>query len=168
MELVKAPNYYKIFDHEPAVFLGGSIEMGSAEHWKKRVAEYFSEYEHLLILDPQRDDWDSSWDQSPVPGTKFHEQVTWEMKAQEDADLLIYYFSPGTKSPITLLELGLYGRGGRTIVCCPPEFWRYGNVKMTCDRYGIHLVENFDDLLTETEKFIGLIEQTTSKYTFKF
>ena len=54
------------------------------------------------------------------------------------------YFSPETKSPITLLELGLFAEKN-IIVCCPSGFWRKGNVDIVCTRYGIPRFENFDD-----------------------
>lgn len=58
----------------------------------------------------------------------------------------VYYFSADSKAPITLLELGLFN-DDNVVVCCPKEFYRYGNVKMVCDRYGITIVETYDDLI---------------------
>lgn len=130
-----------------SVFLGGSIEMGKATHWQKRLLEDFSHVDdHLVFLNPRRDDWDSSWVQDPTPGSKFNEQVTWEIDMQEIANLIIYYFDPGTISPITLLELGLY-KDKNTVVCCSPEYARYGNVKIVCERYNIKIVESYDELV---------------------
>ena len=57
------------------------------------------------------------------------------------------YFSPETKSPISLLELGLYATSGKMIVCCPDGFWRKGNVEIVCEKYEIPLYETLDDLL---------------------
>ncbi len=132
------------------VFLGGSIEMGAAENWQTRITEFLSDYE-VTILNPRRDDWDSTWVQS-FHNEKFREQVEWELEMQEIADTIIYYFDPNTKSPITLLELGLFGKPSnvdqQVIVCCPKEFWRKGNVDIVCARYGILLVESFDELIT--------------------
>lgn len=143
---IKAPNQVNITDTSYAIFLGGSIEMNTAELWQERLAKSLSGYsDDIVLLNPRRDDWDSSWVQDPTPGTKFHEQVVWELEQQETANLLVYYFDPNTKSPITLLELGAYG-GEDAIVCCHPSFWRYGNVAVFCARYDIPLVHSFDEL----------------------
>jgi len=147
-KIVKAPEDY---DDGTAVcvFLGGSIDMGSAEDWQTKLSNDLSDYsdEDLILLNPRRDDWDSSWSQVPTPGTQFYEQVDWELARQEEAELLVYYFAADSKSPITLLELGVFG-DEKTVVCCPKEFYRYGNVKMVCDRYNIRMVETYEDMLS--------------------
>lgn len=57
------------------------------------------------------------------------------------------YFDPSTKSPISLLELGLYARAGKMIVCCPDGFWRKGNVDIVCFRHKIKQVQTLDALI---------------------
>lgn len=138
------------------VFLGGSIEMGAAEPWQDRFIHSLGGYpDTVVLLNPRRDDWDSSWQQDPTPGTQFHSQVVWELEAQESADINVYYFDPATKSPITLLELGAFGESSHTIVCCPTSFYRYGNVAVYCARYGIPLVHTFEQLvLALTERIL--------------
>ena len=49
-----------------------------------------------------------------------------------------------SKSPISLLELGLYGPQGKLICFCTKDFYRYNNVKCTCDKYLIDLYETSD------------------------
>ena len=34
------------------------------------------------------------------------------------------------RAPITLLELGLFARSGKLIVCCPDGYWRKGNIEV--------------------------------------
>ncbi len=151
MKHVKAPSY-NIASTEYTIFLGGSIEMNTAEKWQDRLALALSGWsDDLVLLNPRRDDWDSSWLQDPTPGTQFNEQVTWEFNMQDQADLIVYYFDPATKSPITLLELGSYGSSEPycVVVCCPPTFWRYGNVAMFCEKHDIVLVHSFDSLVEE-------------------
>jgi hypothetical protein len=143
--VIKAPEKHEI-DDRLVLFLGGSIDMGAAELWQDRLLRDLEDYEDLVIMNPRRDDWDSSWVQDPSPGTQFYEQVDWEMGWQDNADLIVYYFAADSKAPITLLELGLY-RGGHVLVCCPPSFYRYGNVKMVCDRYGIDMVESYQSMV---------------------
>ena len=158
MILVNAPNDYGgfSFSKEIRVFLGGSIEMGKAENWQVKLAEYLKDVPDLILLNPRREDWDSSWIQDPTPGTQFHEQVTWELQAQEDSDIIFYNFESGTQSPITLFELGLFGNSlYDVVVCCPEDFWRYGNVKIVCDRYGVPLYNTKEEAFVELKKKIG-------------
>ncbi len=103
-----------------SVFLAGSIEMGQAEDWQCTVERALSDLD-VLILNPRRDAWDSTWVQS-LANVEFREQVEWELAAQEGAALIAMYFAPSTRAPITLLELGLCARGGKVIVCCPDGF----------------------------------------------
>ena len=148
--VIKAPEKYDA-GNAVTIFLGGSIDMGSAEDWQTRLTQDLSDYsdEDLILLNPRRDDWDLSWKQDPTPGTQFYEQVKWELDQQEEACACVYYFAPNSKSPITLLELGLFGSSlTPVIVCCPKEFYRYGNVKIVCDRYDIPMVETYEELVT--------------------
>ena len=151
MKVIKPPAE---LDHstEPTIFLGGSIEMGKAEDWQTRLANDLENTE-CTIWNPRRDDWNVAWKQDPTPGTNFYNQVEWELDAQEWADIIVYYFDPATKSPITLLELGLF-KNRKVIVCCPDGFWRKGNVVMVCNRYNIELVETYDDLLDRLKYII--------------
>jgi len=128
------------------LFLAGSIEMGEAENWQERVARELSDVPNLTILNPRRDDWDRSWVQS-IAYRQFREQVEWEISAQEMANVIFMYFAPASKAPITLLELGLFARSGKMIVCCPDGFWRKGNVEVVCNRFGIPLSDDLDDAI---------------------
>lgn len=118
------------------VFLAGSIEMGEAPNWQMQVEREFAAKGDVLLYNPRREDWDSTWVQT-LENPQFNTQVNWELEAMEAADLIIMYFAPGTQSPITLLELGLYARSGKLVVCCPEGFWRKGNVDIVCQRYDI-------------------------------
>jgi hypothetical protein len=65
----------------------------------------------------------------------------------EKADHILMVFLPGSQSPITLLELGLHARSGKLIVVCTPGFYRYDNVRITCERYGVPVFDSLDDAL---------------------
>lgn len=151
MKLIEAPQAIPMEDmskNKKMIFLGGSIEMGKAEDWQKVFAESFSDDENIVILNPRRRDWDASWAQDPTPGTKFHEQVSWELLSQELSDIIVYNFLPDTTSPITLLELGLFAQHwGNVVVCCPKEYFRYGNVKIVCDRNDVPCVSTMAELV---------------------
>lgn len=152
--ILKPPhNFNQIF--LPSVFLAGSIEMGAAENWQEQVAEKLNR-DNWLILNPRRDNWDSSWEQS-IDNPVFRNQVEWELNGLEYSSLALFYFHPNTKAPITLMELGLAASQKtyeKVIVCCPTGFWRKGNVDIVCKRFGIHQVPNLEDLITVGVDFI--------------
>ena len=138
------------------IFLAGSIEMGVAEEWQTKVAQAFKDIRDVFILNPRRDAWDSGWRQS-IDDPAFNEQVSWELSSLENADLILYYFAPGTQSPISLLELGLYANTSKMImVCCPEGFWRKGNVDVVCDRYSIPTYENLDYMINDVVKYVPI------------
>jgi hypothetical protein len=144
MREVKAPGSPGM---EVRIFLAGSIEMGKAEQWQERVVDAVADVGNLVILNPRRDDWDSSWEQR-ADNKQFREQVCWELDMLDAADIIVMYLAPETMSPISLLELGLHARSGKLKVCCPHGFWRRGNVEVVCQRNGIPLFDRLEELLT--------------------
>ena len=144
---IKAP--HTVLVEGPRVFLAGSIDMGSAVDWQTEVVKHLQQ-EDVIILNPRRDDWDSSWVQD-ISNPQFNEQVNWELNNIEGADLVLFYFAPGSLSPVTLLELGLVlGLGYIEVrVCCPRGYWRRGNVEITCAMYGVDIYESLEDMLND-------------------
>jgi hypothetical protein len=143
--VVKPPMPLESIGTRRTVFLAGSIEMGSAVDWQTDVARSLQS-DDVVVLNPRRDDWDSTWEQT-ITNRQFREQVEWELAAQELATMIGMYLAPSTKSPITLLELGLFARSGKLIVCCPDGFWRKGNVEIVCTRYHVPMVDTLEDLI---------------------
>lgn len=127
------------------VFLGGSIEMGKAIDWQKQIIETLKD-EPIIFLNPKRDNWDSSWEQK-ITNPEFFEQVTWELQSLEQSDFIVMFIDPATKSPITLMEIGLHARSGKMIVCCPEGFYRKGNVDIVGHVYGYPVVTELDELV---------------------
>ena len=138
------------------LFLAGSIEMGTAEHWQNRVIETLKDCKRLTIYNPRRADWDSSWVQS-IDNPQFKEQVEWELEHLQRANLAIFYFDPSTKSPIILMELGMMSNpwSPLTIVVCPKGFWRRGNVEIFCNREGIEFFETLEDAIEKIKEIMG-------------
>jgi hypothetical protein len=146
---IKAPDILS-WEEPLSLFLAGSIEMDTAEHWQDRLVKELSDYD-IAILNPRRDDWDASWVQS-ITNPQFKEQVTWELNAIDKSNVVAFYFDPNTKSPITLMEFGFCAADRDMVVCCPDGFWRKGNVEVVCDRFGIMLVNTFDELVSALKK----------------
>ena len=141
LKIIYAPNRLNVIG--TTVFLAGSIEMGTAEDWQTRIENQFKDIDaDVTLLNPRRMDWDSSWEQT-INNLQFREQVEWELTALEKADLIFLYLSPGTKSPISLLELGLFIHKN-PVVCCPEGFWRKGNVDIVCKQYKVRVYDDFN------------------------
>jgi hypothetical protein len=140
---LKAPDSFEGHPR-PWIFLAGSIEGGRAEPWQERVVRAL-EHRPGTILNPRREDWKGDWKEE-IGDPRFRQQVTWELAAQHAADRILMYFVPDTKSPITLLELGLSARSGKLIVCCPPGYWRKGNVDAVCSHFGVPTVATLEEL----------------------
>ena len=148
---VKSPSRIGYKNLSKSVFLAGSIEMGVAEDWQLKLKNLLVGVD-CYLMNPRRDDWDSSWVQEKS-NPQFNEQVTWELEYLENTHVQVFYFDPATKSPITLMELGLiagmhyssdYPR--KAVVCCPPGFWRRGNVEILCDGIGIPMVDSLEEI----------------------
>lgn len=135
----------------PSVFLAGSIDLGVAHDWQAALIEDLSELD-LVLLNPRRDAWDHTW-KAEASFPPFREQVEWELHGMEVADRIAFYFAPDSKAPITLLELGLAARQNKALVCCPPGYWRKGNVDVVCAHYGIPLLETLDELSSAIREF---------------
>jgi hypothetical protein len=145
--IIKAPRSISgVGQNILSVFLAGSIEMGKAMHWQKQLEDEFTDREDIVLYNPRRESWDSSWVQD-INNVEFKEQVEWELNAMEAADLIIMYFASETQSPVTLLELGLFARSAKLIVCCPEGFWRKGNVDIVCHKYGVQQVNTIEDII---------------------
>jgi len=151
MIVIKPPKVVLNATEEFTVFAAGSIEMGKARNWQEELAEQVSDVDGYL-LNPRRDDWDSSWEQD-ISNKFFKDQVEWELKALEEASLIVMYLQPGTMSPISLLELGKFAKPEKLFVCCPKGFWRKGNVDIFCKRYKIFNTDNFDQLSSVIRTF---------------
>ena len=147
MTVIKPPS--RIPKDLACIFLAGSIEIGAAENWQQKVIRLLQEQSsQYVILNPRRDDWDSSWEEK-ISNPQFNQQVNWELQGLEQAKLVLMYFHPATKSPITLLELGLVAQldPKKLIVVCAEGFWRKGNVDVVCDRYRIRTAATIEDAL---------------------
>ncbi len=109
-QILKPPAVLRRDESLPSIFLAGSIEMGQAEDWQTSLENSLQD-QNCVILNPRREEWDASWEQS-INNPPFREQVEWELDAQERAGFIAMYFAPDTRAPITLLDLGLAARSG--------------------------------------------------------
>lgn len=152
MKIYKPPTKILDLDFDKTIFLAGSIEEGKADDWQKKLETALKD-EEGTILNPRRDDWDDSWTQSK-DNKEFRNQVEWELFGLEHCTIIVMFFQPGTKSPISLLELGLHAKSEKLIVCCPKGYMKKGNVDVTCDYYEVPVVETFEELIKSIKKIV--------------
>ena len=112
------------------VFLAGTIDMGRSigGRW--------------LFFNPRRREFHAS-------PAEMEYQVAWELAHLEAADLIVMNLLGDSRSPISLLEMGLYARSGKLFVACSPDYYRYDNVRITCRRYGVPLYDSLTALLDD-------------------
>ena len=142
------------------LFLAGTIEMGNSADWQSELAsnQLFDSLQDVVIFNPRRKAWDTGWVQS-IDNAQFKEQVDWELDRIIASDLVVFNFEPESKSPITLMELGLVaGLKKPALVYCPEGFWRKGNVEIITDRFGIRLVDNRASFLYEIKRMLQVAE----------
>ena len=125
------------------IFLAGTIDMGKSIDWQKTTCDWFRARPQgkYILYNPRRDKGLSG------EMSDFEHQVNWELEHLEKADLIIMNILASSKSPITLLEMGLHMRSGKLHVICEPGFYRYDNVRITCNRYGVPLYHSMDEFL---------------------
>jgi hypothetical protein len=128
-----------------SVFLAGSIEMGEAIQWQQHMAN-FLHHLPLAVHNPRRGMWNNAVE-SQAKDKDFRAQVVWELSALESSSVICFFFDKNTRSPVTMMELGLWAHSGKVVVCCHHDFWKAGNVHLVCERYKIPYVESFAELV---------------------
>jgi hypothetical protein len=134
------------------IFLAGTIDMGNSVDWQKQTVKWFSSRPGRYILyNPRRDDYKNTPEE-------FDFQVKWELEHLEKSDLVIMNILGNSQSPVSLLEMGIYMKSGKLYVACEPDYFRYGNVKITCRKYGVPLYGSLDSLLNSLPEFAVLLK----------
>ena len=72
---------------------------------------------------------------------------------------IIMFFDPNTTLPITLLELGLYTKDKRLVICCPQKYFRWTNVQFICRNYGVKQVHMLKELAEEVMEKVRCSEE---------
>jgi len=155
MITVVTPNTYELplTKNTPqlTIFLAGTIDNGDSANWQQEVIEKLNkdkeDYE-ILVYNPRRDYWLPDASKEVI-----EEQIRWEQQHLDDAQMIVMYLRDDSKSPISLLELGLYAKEKPMYVFCSEKFYRFDNVRLTCDKYYIPLfVTNDTDWVVDKIK----------------
>ena len=143
----------KPHDEEPNVlvglriFLAGTIDMGKSVDWQHGFINWLKDWSKnnlnatYIVYNPRRDKWEGFDDDKK----ELDYQIKWELNHLEASDMIIMNILGDSKSPITLLELGLFAKSGKLTVCCESEFYRYDNVKTVCDRYSVEMFNSLNE-----------------------
>ncbi len=149
---IKAPGKYDA-SKRYTVFLAGAIDQGEAENWQEKVARALDKFD-ITILNPRRDDWDDSWEQT-ADNPEFRQQVEWELDAQEAADMVVFVFTAGSKAPITFLEFGLFAPKKDAVVCAEEGFYRQGNLDIVAERHRVPMYHDLDEMIGDLQAVLG-------------
>lgn len=139
-----------------SMFLAGTIDLGKSEDWQKKVCDTVEKLQcrnaRLVVFNPRRKEW--SDDEGEM-----QKQIKWELNHMEKADMIIMFIAKGSKSPISLMELGIHAKEKKLVVFCSESFYRFENIEETCKFYNIPLVktdtaDTIIDMLKALEKDI--------------
>lgn len=136
------------------VFLAGTIDDGNSVNWQKEVIEALGKSNYvkrdITIYNPRRANW------GPLEQDALEKQITWELEHQEKCDLNLMVLKADSKSPVSLMELGLFARSGKLVVLCPETFYRFENVRVTCMMYDVDLYYKDKDF--SVEEIVEILE----------
>ena len=79
----------------------------------------------IEIYNPRREHWNTN----PTK-EEMEKQIKWEQNHLDAAHIIAMVLLDDSKSPISLLELGLYANTNKLIVFCTPNFYRWDNVRL--------------------------------------
>ncbi len=149
--ILKAPNRLKSYDDLGITFfLAGTIDNGESLDWQKEISDYSNEI-GVNVFNPRRSNWDKD-----AGSKEIVRQIDWELEHLEKADIIVMNILEDSKSPISLMEIGLFARTRKLMVFCPEEFYRYDNVRKVCEKYGVKLY-NTNDVAFIADKLTKII-----------
>jgi len=135
-----------------SIFLAGTIDNGESDNWQKKLIDKFKNI-NIKIYNPRREHWNKNASKEEV-----EYQIKWEQEYLDNANLIVMVLSDNSKSPISLLELGLYATSKKILVFCTDKFYRFDNVRLTCEKYNIPLFTNtnINYIFNKINEFINL------------
>ncbi len=140
-----------------SIFLAGTIDNGESTNWQKKLIDKFKNI-NIKIYNPRRERWNKNASKKEV-----EYQIKWEQEYLDNANLIVMVLSDNSKSPISLLELGLYATSKKILVFCTDKFYRFDNVRLTCEKYNIPLFTNtnINYIFNKINEFINSFEEAT-------
>lgn len=122
-----------IYPDSTTIFLAGTIDNGDSFNWQEELIELCKDLD-IVFFNPRIKNWSGE-----MPPNQLEYQIKWEQEHLDRANYIVMCLLDNSKSPISLLELGLYAQSGKLLVFCNKDFYRYDNVRLTCHKYDIPL-----------------------------
>lgn len=129
-------------------FLAGSIDLNLPNNWRKEVIEELEDSVHFF--DPIRVNHEM------LNNAQMREHIEWELDALSLSDKILLNFLPDSKSPISLVELGLYAKTDKLIVVCPDKFYLRRYVSVLCNKYNVPFFNSLDKAIQYLKKSLEL------------
>lgn len=120
-------------------FLAGSIDFDSSHSWREKVKKELKGT--IRFFDPTRIEHNDFTD------AQMKEHIEWELDALKLSDRILLNLLPESKSPISLVELGLYVQSDKLIVVCPKSFYKRRYIETICNKYDTVLFDNLDEAI---------------------
>ena len=126
-----------------SVFFFVFFDDGNSLNWQdKTIIELINLGFDCDIYNPRREHWNPNTSKEEI-----EYQIKWEQDHLDKADMIAMVLLDDSKSPISLLELGLYAKSKKIVVFCTTNFYRWDNVRLTCDKYHIELIQDLNPLI---------------------
>jgi len=126
---------------EKYVFLAGSIDNSYFGDWRKKIIKKIET--KVNVFDPTNKKHNS------LSNAEMKSHILWELDALAISDKILLNFLPDSKSPISLVELGLYVASNKLIVVCPIEFYKSSYVYTLCKKYDTPIYDTINNALVE-------------------
>lgn len=125
------------------VFLAGGIS--NCPNWQDEVISQVLDIEGITVYNPRRKIYPAE-DLQAV-----EQQIGWEYKHLQEADVLVFWFSRGSLNPITLYELGRWAHSSKKplIMGIDPEYLRKQDVMIqtSLSRPDVMIYETFESFV---------------------
>ena len=122
---------------KPTVFLAGSIDLELEGNWRNEIVEELKDDYHFF--DPTRKE------HNQMGNFEMQDHIKWELDALNMSNKILLNFLPDSKSPVSLIELGLYMMSSKLIVVCPKSFYKRRYIKTLCQKYNTELFRNLTE-----------------------
>ncbi|MFK7786732.1 MAG: nucleoside 2-deoxyribosyltransferase domain-containing protein [Crocinitomicaceae bacterium] len=132
-------NTSQLAQNRTCIFLAGSMAQESSSNWRKTVVNQFGDTYHFFV--PTHPNHDQTGDDE----MKTH--IEWELNGLAKADFILLNFLADARSPISMVEMGMYIQSGKLIVVCPKNFYKRRYVETLCEKYTTPLFNHLDQLL---------------------
>ena len=140
--IITSPEYYMI-GNVPTMFLAGGIT--DCHDWQTEMVDMLANVD-IVLFNPRRADFPIGDQNAAI------DQITWEYKHLQRADMILFWFPCETLCPIVLYELGWAHNIKRKIyIGTHPDYKRAHDVEiqMHLARPEIVIVHTLEDLASQ-------------------